>query len=434
MSNVIVLGAQWGDEGKGKVVDLLAERFDFVVRYQGGHNAGHTVYIGEKKFVLKLIPSGILRPGVVAVIGNGVVVDLAALAQEMATLEAAGIDVQKQLRISNRAHVIFPFHRLVEKMSEARENRIPIGTTARGIGPCYEDKIGRRGIRVADLYDAETFRTLYDTLAEDKNLLAATFNLKDPIDYGDIKRSSETMAASIQPMVCDTSALLSQARSQGKRILFEGAQGTMLDIDHGTYPFVTSSSATVGGACTGAGVPPTAIDGVIGVSKAYITRVGSGPFPTESLDGGGELLRREGNEFGAVTGRPRRCGWFDIPLLRYTAMVNGFDTLMITKLDVLDQLDEIPVCTGYRVNGTTIDEMPATYRGLEAIEPVYQNLPGWRSVTRGIVKYEDLPKAARDYLEFLEDRTGVEIGGVSTGPERNETILRPGSKLDRLIA
>ena len=433
MSNVIVLGAQWGDEGKGKVVDLLAERFDIVVRYQGGHNAGHTVFIGPKKFVLKLIPSGILRPGVTAVIGNGVVVDLAALAEEMATLEAAGLDVTKQLRISNRAHVIFPFHRLVEKMSEARENRIPIGTTARGIGPCYEDKIGRRGIRVADLYDAETFRTLYDTLAEDKSILAATFNLTDPIDYGDIKRASEAMAARIRPLVCDTAVLLAEARAQGKRILFEGAQGTMLDIDHGTYPFVTSSSATAGGACTGAGVPPTAIDGVIGVSKAYITRVGSGPFPTESTDGGGDLLRREGNEFGAVTGRPRRCGWFDVPLLRYTTMVNGFDTLIITKLDVLDQLEEIPVCTGYRVDGALVDEMPATYRGLEAIEPVYQNLPGWRTVTRGVVKYEDLPAAARAYLEFLEERTGVEIGGVSTGPERNETILRAGSKLERLI-
>jgi adenylosuccinate synthase len=241
------------------------------------------------------------------------------------------------------------------------------------------------------------------------------------------------MAERIHPLVCDTAVLLAEARAKGKRVLFEGAQGTMLDIDHGTYPFVTSSSAAAGGACTGAGVPPTAIDGVIGVSKAYITRVGSGPFPTESTDGGGELLRREGNEFGAVTGRPRRCGWFDVPLLRYTAMVNGFDSLMITKLDVMDQLEEIPVCTGYRLNGEPIHEMPATYRGLEAIEPIYQNLPGWRCATRGIVRYEELPQAARDYLAFLEERTGVEIGGVSTGPERNETIIRTGSKLERLI-
>ncbi len=348
MSNVIVLGAQWGDEGKGKVVDLLAERFDIVARYQGGHNAGHTVFIGSKKFVLKLIPSGILRPGVEAVIGNGVVIDLAALLEEMTALEAAGIDVARQLRISNRAHIIFPFHRLIEKMSEARENRVPIGTTSRGIGPCYEDKTGRRGIRVADLFDPESFRTLYDVLAEDKKTLAETFHLNEPIDYAEIRQATEECAARIRPLVCDTAALLAGAMARGKRVLFEGAQGTMLDIDHGTYPFVTSSSAAAGGACTGAGVPPTCIHGIIGVSKAYITRVGSGPFPTESTDAGGDLLRREGNEFGAVTGRPRRCGWFDVPLLRYTAMVNGFDTLLITKLDVLDQLNrQIPMmCVG----------------------------------------------------------------------------------------
>ena len=433
MQNIIVLGAQWGDEGKGKVVDLFAERFDIVARYQGGHNAGHTVFIGEKKFVLKLIPSGILRPGVQAVIGNGVVVDLAALLDEIGMLEAAGIDVRSQLRISNRAHVIFPFHRLVEKMSEARENRIPIGTTSRGIGPCYEDKIGRRGIRVADLFDPESFRIMYDTLAEDKKTLAATFNLHDTIDYAQIRHQYEDLAERIRPLVCDTAALLAAAIAKGKRILFEGAQGTMLDVDHGTYPFVTSSSATAGGASIGTGVPPTKIHGVIGVSKAYITRVGSGPFPTESNDGGGELLRREGNEFGAVTGRPRRCGWFDVPLLRYTAMINGFDTLLITKLDVMDQLAEIPVCTGYRLKGQDLTEMPATYRALEALEPVYQNLPGWQTVTRGITRYEELPKNAQAYLKFLEDRTGVEVGGVSTGPERNETIIRPGSKLERLI-
>jgi adenylosuccinate synthase len=433
MGNVIVLGAQWGDEGKGKVVDLLAERVDVVARYQGGHNAGHTVFIGPKKFILKLIPSGILRPGVEAVIGNGVVIDLAALLEEMTTLEAAGVDVTRQLRISNRAHVIFPFHRLVEKMSEARENRVPIGTTSRGIGPCYEDKTGRRGIRIADLFDPESFRTLYDVLAEDKKTLAETFHLNEPIDYAEIRQMTEQYAARIRPLVCDTAALLAGAMAQGKRVLFEGAQGTMLDIDHGTYPFVTSSSATAGGACTGAGVPPTCIDGIIGVSKAYITRVGSGPFPTESKDGGGDLLRREGNEFGAVTGRPRRCGWFDVPLLRYTAMVNGFDTLVITKLDVLDQLAEIPVCVGYHLCGAEVSEMPATYRALEAVKPVYEMLPGWVSSTRGVCAFNDLPERARAYLKFLEDNTGIEIGGISTGPERNETIIRAGSKLERLI-
>jgi len=434
MNHVIVLGAQWGDEGKGKIVDLLAERFDIVARYQGGHNAGHTVYIGEKKFVLKLIPSGVLRPGVEAVIGNGVVVDLAALMEEMSVLEAAGIPVSRQLRISNRAHVIFPFHRLVEKMSEARENRIPIGTTARGIGPCYEDKIGRRGIRIADLYDPESFRALFDTLAEDKKALAATFNLHDTIDYSEIRRQTEEFAARIKPMVCDTTLYLHQSIKQGKRILFEGAQGTMLDIDHGTYPFVTSSSAAAGGASTGTGIPPTKITGVIGVSKAYITRVGSGPFPSEDSGAAGELLRREGNEFGAVTGRPRRCGWFDVPLLKYTAMVNGFDTLVITKLDVLDQHKEIPVCIGYKLNGKLTDEMPATYRALEAIVPVYENIPGWCSSTRGINKYEQLPERARAYLQYLEDQTGVEVGSISTGPERTETIIRPGSRLEKLIS
>jgi adenylosuccinate synthase len=433
MSNVIVLGAQWGDEGKGKVVDLLAERFDVVARYQGGHNAGHTVFIGEKKFVLKLIPSGILRPGVQAVIGNGVVIDLAALLDEIAALESNGIAVTGQLRISNRAHVIFPFHRLVEKMSEARENRIPIGTTSRGIGPCYEDKTGRRGIRIADLYDPESFRDIYDTLVEDKKTLAATFNLHDTIDYGEIRAQYEMYAEKIRPMVCDTAALLNDAMARGKRILFEGAQGTMLDIDHGTYPFVTSSSASAGGASIGTGVPPTRISGIIGVSKAYNTRVGSGPFPTESSDATGDLLRREGKEFGAVTGRPRRCGWFDVPLLKYTAMVNGFDTLFIMKLDVLDLLDDIPVCVRYRLHGEEVTEMPATYRALEAIEPVYEKMPGWRTSTRGISRFDELPPEARAYLRFLEDKTGVEVGGVSTGPERNETIIRAGSKLERLI-
>jgi adenylosuccinate synthase len=433
MSHVIVLGAQWGDEGKGKIVDLLAERFDIVARYQGGHNAGHTVFIGEKKFVLKLIPSGILRPGVLAVIGNGVVVDLAALMEEMAVLEAAGIPAASQLRISNRAHVIFPFHRMVEKMSEARENRIPIGTTQRGIGPCYEDKIGRRGIRIADLYDPESFRNLFDTLAEDTKTLAATFKLHDSINYAEIREQAMEFAGRIQPMVCDTALLLSNAMKQGKRILFEGAQGTMLDIDHGTYPFVTSSSASAGGASTGTGVPPTKISGVIGVSKAYITRVGSGPFPSEDSGAAGELLRREGNEFGAVTGRPRRCGWFDVPLLNYTTMVNGFDSLVITKLDVLDQLAEIPVCVGYKLKGAEVHEMPATYRALEAIEPVFKKLPGWCSSTRGISEYDQLPERAKSYLKFLEDQTCVEVGAISTGPERTETIIRPGSKLAKLI-
>jgi len=430
MGSIVVLGAQWGDEGKGKVVDLFSEKFSIVARYQGGHNAGHTVFIGEKKFVLKLIPSGVLRPGIQAVIGNGVVIDPAALLDEMEILRKAGIDVSKQLAISNRAHVIFPFHRIVEKMSEAREDRVPIGTTSRGIGPCYEDKIGRRGIRVADLYERESFCAMYAALAEDKQLLAQTFNIQETIDYEQIRDQYLKFAERIRPMVCDTAQLLHDAMRAGKRILFEGAQGSMLDVDHGTYPFVTSSSATAGGACTGAGVPPTSIQGVIGVSKAYTTRVGSGPFPTELKGEEGERIRKAGNEYGAVTGRPRRCGWFDVPLLRYTAMINGFDSLVITKLDVLDQFDEILVCTAYR----NAKEMPATFRELEAVDPVYERLPGWKSETRGLDRAEALPPRAKDYLKFLTERTGVEVGCISTGPERDETILIEGSKLVQLLA
>ena len=428
-----MLGTQWGDEGKGKVVDLLAERFDVVARFQGGNNAGHTIYIGPKKFVLKLIPSGILRPGVMAVIGNGVVIDLEALLEEIGNLEAAGIDVSKQLRISNRAQVIFPFHRLAEKMSEARKNRTAIGTTNRGIGPAYEDKTGRRGIRIADLFDKNSLRARYDAQVEDKVALAKTFELTDGIDYEAVWKRTQELSERIRPMVCDTAQFLADAMAHRQNILFEGAQGTMLDVDHGTYPFVTSSSTMAGGASTGTGVPPTRITGVIGVSKAYITRVGGGPFPTESLDQYGEEIRKVGNEFGSVTGRPRRCGWFDAPLLRYTAMINGIDTLLITKLDVLDGLDEIPVCVGYKLDGQDITEMPATASELERIEPVYQKLPGWKCSTRNIPTFEQLPARAQAYLNFLEEKTGVEIGGVSTGPERNETIIRPGSKLAQLI-
>ncbi|MDQ2773874.1 MAG: adenylosuccinate synthase, partial [Acidobacteriota bacterium] len=395
MSNLIVLGAQWGDEGKGKIVDLLSEKFDAVARYQGGHNAGHTVYIGSQKFVLKLIPSGILRPGVQAVIGNGVVIDPAALLEEISSLEAIGVDVKTQLKISNRAHIIFPFHRTLEKISEGRDDRTAIGTTSRGIGPCYEDKIARRGIRVADFVDQE-FSQLYRSLAEDKQIIARAFNLADLVPFEEILEQYRQLAEQIRPMAYDTSHLLNEMIRQGKSVLFEGAQGTMLDIDFGTYPFVTSSSAAAGGACTGTGVPPNRIDGILGVSKAYITRVGAGPFPSEDHTEVGEQIRRAGNEFGSVTGRPRRCGWFDVPLLRYTAEVNGFDSLIITKLDVLDELDEIPVCVAYEVDGTVITHMPASTRRMEAIKPVFERVPGWKQSTRNASKLSDLPKQARD--------------------------------------
>jgi len=434
MSNLIVLGAQWGDEGKGKIVDLFAEKFDIVARYQGGHNAGHTVQVGGRRFVLKLIPSGILHPGKRAVIGNGVVIDPKALLEEIRTLEAAGIDVRGQLAVSNRAHVIFPFHRLAEKVSENRPDRIAIGTTSRGIGPCYEDKIGRRGIRIADLLNPPVFDTLFRYLAEDRQTIARAFHVEEQLDLDAIREDYRRMAEEIRPMVCDTAQLLNDAIRAGQRVLFEGAQGTMLDIDHGTYPFVTSSSAAAGGACTGTGVAPTKIDGILGVSKAYITRVGSGPFPSEDHGEDGERIRRAGDEFGSVTGRPRRCGWFDVPLLRYTAMVNGFDSLIITKLDVLDGFDRIKVCVAYRVHGETTMQMPAENALLEKIEPVYEEVPGWKTPTTGITSYDDLPAAARDYIAFLEERTGVEVGCVSTGPDRTQTMIRRGSKMEKLLA
>ena len=432
MSNLIVLGAQWGDEGKGKIVDLLSDRFAAVARYQGGHNAGHTVFIGTQKFVLKLIPSGILRPGVAAVIGNGVVIDPAALLEEITSLEAIGVDVKSQLKISNRAHIIFPFHRTIEKISEGRIGRTAIGTTSRGIGPAYEDKIARRGIRVADFVDSD-FDQLYRALAEDKQVIADAFGVGDRVHFDEILEQYRDLADQIRPMVCDASHLLNEMISAGKSILFEGAQGTMLDIDFGTYPFVTSSSATAGGACTGTGVAPTRIDGIIGISKAYITRVGAGPFPSEDHTALGEQIRKAGNEFGSVTGRPRRCGWFDVPLLRYTAEVNGFDSLIITKLDVLDDVEEIPVCVAYEVDGMRIQRMPASTRRMETIKPIFESLPGWKQSTRGITNPNDLPAQAQDYLKYLEEKTGVEIGSVSVGPERNETMFIPGSKLERLL-
>jgi adenylosuccinate synthase len=432
MRNVIILGSQWGDEGKGKIVDLFAESFDIVARYQGGHNAGHTVFIGEKKFVLKLIPSGILRPGKQAVIGNGLVIDPAALLSEIDTLQSAGVEVTRSLFISNRAHVLFPEHRMMEKMSEDRPGRVSIGTTSRGIGPCYEDKIARRGIRIADLLNRDFFRAQYDSTMEEKVVIAKALGIYSELDLRAIRDEYEAFAERIRPMVCDTGVLLNNAIRDGKTVLFEGAQGTMLDIDHGTYPFVTSSSASAGGACTGTGVAPTRIQGVLGVSKAYITRVGGGPFPTEALDGAGDRIRERGKEFGAVTGRPRRCGWFDVPLLRYTANINGFDSLVITKLDVLDEFDQIPVCIGYKIGGREVTEMPPTVAEIEKVEPVYECVPGWSTSTFGISAYDELPVKAKEYIAYLENRTGVEVGCISTGPERNQTIVRAGSRFAAL--
>ncbi len=435
MANIIILGAQWGDEGKGKLVDLLACRYDYVVRYQGGHNAGHTILIGDRRFVLRLVPSGILHPGKTAVIGNGLVVDPIALIDEIDQLAAAGVDVANQLRISNRAQVLLPTHRVLEKITEALPGRTPIGTTSRGIGPCYENKASRRGIRIADLLDRDYFPGAVAQLMEDHLIRARAFGLEADSASTDIAAVTARYAEAaerIRPLVCDTVRLLSDAMAAGKQLLFEGAQGTMLDLDHGTYPFVTSSSACAGGACTGAGIPPSKIDGVIGITKAYCTRVGGGPFPSEALDAMGDLLRNRGHEFGSVTGRPRRCGWFDVPVIRYSAAINGFDSMVLTKLDVMDELDEIPVCIGYRLGGVMTREMPATHRLLAKVEPVFERVQGWKSSTKGISEWTELPEAARQYITFLEEQTGVEAGCISTGPERSETVVRSGSCFARL--
>lgn len=421
MSNIIVLGAQWGDEGKGKIVDLFSERFDVVVRYQGGNNAGHTVYVGEQKYVLKLIPSGILRPGKLAVIGNGVVIDPGALLDEIEMLEKLGINVRSQLAISNRAQVIFPFHRLVEKISEASKGRVAIGTTARGIGPAYEDKAARRGIRIADLLETSAFPALYTQLRKDKQTIAKAFGVEGA-DEDSLDRYSQ-LAERLRPMVHDTTELLHEQMRAGKRILLEGAQGTMLDIDHGTYPFVTSSSTAAGGACTGTGIPPTRINGVIGVAKAYITRVGGGPFPSESLDEVGESIRKAGNEFGSVTGRPRRCGWFDAVLVRQTVRTSGIDGLALTKLDILDGFDEIKVCTGYRVDGRVVDYLPASEHAQAAAEPIYETIEGWREPTAGARSWAQLPAQAIKYVRRVEELVGCPVALLSTSPEREDTIL-----------
>jgi adenylosuccinate synthase len=419
----IVIGAQWGDEGKGKIVDVLSERFSVVARYAGGHNAGHTVIINGKRFVLQLVPCGVLREGCRAVIGNGVVLDPVAFLKEVAALRDAGVRVDGNLFVSNRAHVILPYHRMIELASENAPGRVKIGTTSRGIGPTYEDKAGRRGLRVVDLCDLELLKTHIENACREKNMIAHALFNSEPLDPDKMYAEYAEAARKVAPFVCDTAVLLNRAIADGESVMFEGAQGTMLDIDHGTYPFVTSSSATSGGAVIGTGVAPTAIGSVIGVTKAYCTRVGEGPFPSELFGAVGDNIRKRGNEFGAVTGRPRRCGWVDLPLLRYSGMVNGTSWLVITKLDVLDELAEIPVCVGYKVNGKPTEEIPAEASGWDKIECVYRTFPGWNARTQGITEYGKLPRVAREYLEFIASETGARIAMVSTGPGREETIF-----------
>jgi adenylosuccinate synthase len=436
----VVLGAQWGDEGKGKIVDVLSERFSAVARYAGGHNAGHTVVIGGHRFVLQLIPCGVLRPACKCAIGNGVVLDPIAFLDELGRLRALGLNVdERQLFVSNRAQVILPYHRMIELAAECAPGRQKIGTTSKGIGPAYEDKMARGGLRVVDLLRPDLLKTHIEAACAEKNAIArALFGTgTDPLDPAKMFEDYAAAAEQVSPFVADTGRLLNTILAEGGSVMFEGAQGTLLDIDHGTYPFVTSSSATAGGAATGTGVGPTAIGTVIAVTKAYVTRVGEGPFPTEIHDAVGDRLRARGNEYGAVTGRPRRCGWLDIPLLRYSNQVNGAEWLVITKLDVLDELAEIPICIGYEIDGSprqVTDVIPADVRGLEQIKPRYTMLKGWRESTEGITEFDRLPLAAREYLRFQERESGARIGMVSTGPDRNQTIVLPefAEALDRI--
>ena len=418
--NLVVLGAQWGDEGKGKIVDLLTPHFSIVGRYQGGHNAGHTVYVNGTKFVLRLIPSGILHAGVTCVIGNGVVIDPQALFAEIDELTKNGIDVAGRILVSDKAHLILPYHRDLDLLAEARRGERKIGTTSRGIGPAYEDKIARRGIRVGDLNDPTGLEQNVRDNVTARNRLVQD----NTMDWKPVLAQLLGHAERIRPMMRDVSVLLAQAMAAGQSILFEGAQGTLLDIDHGTYPYVTSSNASVGGVCTGLGIPPRAIGRVLGVAKAYTTRVGEGPLPTELTGEMGNRLRESGNEYGAVTGRPRRCGWYDAVAVRYGVRINGLDALALTKLDVLDGLERIDICTSYRCGGRTLTDFPSDMGQLSACEPVYESMPGWTTPTAGIRQYDQLPDAARKYIARLEEVTGVRAAIVSTGSERDDTILR----------
>ncbi|MEE8348715.1 MAG: adenylosuccinate synthase [Acidobacteriota bacterium] len=421
MANVVIVGTQWGDEGKGKIVDLITPRFSLVARYQGGHNAGHTVIIHDKKYVLHLIPSGILHPDKECVIGNGVVVDPQALDEEVQMLSE--FDLEGRLFISNRSHLIMPYHRAVESAEEDRLAEARIGTTSRGIGPCYEDKMGRRGIRTGDLLYPEIFKAKLETNVALKNRLLERLYGAEPLNCEAIYESYMKLAPRIVPYVIDTAEYLNKAVRNGGNILFEGAQGTQLDVDHGTYPFVTSSSATAGGACTGTGVGPSDINGIIGIAKAYTTRVGAGPFPAELNDSVGRHVQEKGGEFGASTGRPRRCGWFDAVVVRYACMVNNIDTLVITKLDVLDELEEIRLCTGYEYKGEKLTAFPTQMSVLEEVNPVYESCPGWKTDTSKIQDYDDLPQQARDYLNRISELIQTDISIISIGPDRKETII-----------
>ena len=433
---IAVIGAQWGDEGKGKIVDLLAEHFDIVARYQGGHNAGHSVQIGDQSFVLHLLPSGIVHQGKTCVLGNGMVIDPKAFFEEADRLMSQGIAITpERVKVSTRAHLILPYHRALDHTSEERLGNEKVGTTLRGIGPAYEDKAGRRGIRVADALVPETLRSRIERNLEDANRIIVAYG-GSPLDAETIIAETSAVVERLAPFLCDTSHFLNQAVVAGKTILLEGAQATLLDVDHGTYPFVTSSSTLSGGACVGTGLAPQRITGVLGIVRTYTTRVGEGPFPTEMVEAEaelGQLIRERGREYGASTGRPRRCGWFDAFATRYAAEINGFTSVALTKLDVLDTLDEIKVCTGYRLDGRDLESLPAVSHDLRRVQPVYETLSGWKTSTLGTTDLDGLPKAARTYVDFLSSKIGVEIGLVSTGPERSQTIVVKDSAVSRWL-
>ena len=423
MPAVVIVGAQWGDEGKGKATDLIADRIDYVVKFNGGNNAGHTVVIGDEKYALHLLPSGILTPGVIPVISNGVVIDPEVLIEELDALSARGIDVSK-LVISSHAHIITQYHRTLDKVTERFLGKRQIGTTGRGIGPTYADKINRVGIRVQDIFDEGILRQKVEGALDLKNHLLVKIYNRRAIEVDEVVNELLSYAERLRPMVQDTALLLHTALEEGKTVLFEGGQATMLDVDHGTYPFVTSSNATSGGAATGAGIAPWRLATVIGIVKAYATRVGSGPFPTELDDEFGEFLRDKGHEFGTTTGRPRRCGWYDAPIARYSARINGVTDFVLTKLDVLTGLEKIPVCVAYEVEGERVEEIPWSQSDFHHAKPIYEYFPGWSEDISGARTFEDLPQNARDYVEALEAMSGARMSAIGVGPARDAIITR----------
>jgi adenylosuccinate synthase len=422
MACLIIVGTQWGDEGKGKIVDLLTERADAVVRYQGGNNAGHTVMFGEQTFILHLLPSGILRK-TTSILGNGVVIDLAEMIKEIDELAQMDISVEDHLHISDRAQLVMPWHKTFDRLGEEQKGKNKIGTTGRGIGPAYEDKVRRSGMRVGDLLEPELFKTRLEEIVEEKNKLLELYYKSDEPSFSaeEIFLEFTAYLKILKPYIRDTPLLVNQMIEQGKNILFEGAQGTFLDVDHGTYPFVTSSNTLAGGACAGTGIGPTRINEVLGIVKAYTTRVGSGPFPTELLDSDGELLQSEGNEFGATTGRPRRCGWFDALLVRQAVRLNGITSMAVMKLDVLDKFDTLKIAVSYRLsNGEHTENLP---RSLENVTPVLEEMPGWKCNSAGITEYDQLPRKMLAYLERISELVGAKVSIISTGPKREETIV-----------